>query len=336
MDEHLNHDILQKLFCDLPFIETLNLSDSNSSTFAHAFSVVVNGSREITKSIRSLSLAGCRNLPPQVFDLLLPRLPSLQHLDVSNTQITSPALCSIGRSAKLTHLNISYCYVQDVKALVDFLVNHPSTKELVDLNMEANQGLEHEILSEEDISQFLPWLPPTLKILNLKNSTMTCAHAKLLEGLSMCVEELSVGAHLRFRDIERLLLGTGNLDGEEEEPTALEEEDYVDIPSKYQPVLSPVEEAIACCKLRQRINSYPEATKATSVRYLDISSLPVIEQGKISTSALLGPQSRPLEIIEISENIVGRYEALPKLCAAVGWDFKNVGRRCWLRRRCFS
>lgn len=336
MEENLNQDVLQKLFCELPFMETLDLSGLNSATFAHACSVVVKTGREITKSIRSLSLAGCRNLPPQIFDLLLPRLPSLQHLDISNTQITSLALCSIPRSAKLTYLNISHCYVQDVQNFVDFFVNHPSAKELVDLNVETEQGLEHHILSEDDISQLLPWLPPTLKVLNLKNSAVTCAHTKLLSTLSVHVEELSIGTRLRFRDIEGLLLGTDNADEEGEERPALEEEEEVEIISKYQTVLSPIEEAIASCKLRQRINSYPETTKVTSVRYLDISSLPLIEQGKINTSVLLGPQSMPLEIIEISEMVVGRYEVLPKLCAAVGWDFKSVGRRCWLRRRSFS
>ena len=336
MEDHLNHDVLQKLFCELPFMETLELSGSNSATFVHACSLVVKAGREVTKSIRSLSLAGCRNLPPQVFDLLLPRLPSLQHLDISNTQITTLALCSIPRSAKLTYLNISHCHVQDVQNFVDFLFNHPSTKELVNLNMETDEGLEHHILSKEDISQLLPRLPPTLKVLNLKNSAMTCAHAKLLSTLSVHVEQLSVGTQLRFRDIEELLLGVDNADEEGQERPALEEEEELGIISKYQAILSPIEDAIASCKLRQRINSYPEVMKATSVRYLDISSLPLIEQGKINTSVLLGPQSMPLQMIEISEKVVGRYEVLPKLCAAVGWDFKSVGRRCWLRRRSFS
>lgn len=336
MEHFLDLKVLQKVFYDLPYLETLDLSRCNSSTFVDGCSALLHQNREITKSIRSLSLEGCSDLPPEFFESLLPQLPSLQYLDVSNTQITCAALSSISMTAKLIHLNINHCYDIEGNELAEFLANHSSTRGLVYLSMEMSAETEQHTLGEEEISKLLSSLPSTLRILNLKNSAMTSADVPLLRGLLVQLEELSVGAPLRWRDIEKLVFDFGSSENEELQLERPEDDEAVEVDSKYQTVLSPMEDAIAVCKLRQRINSYPEASPsklASQLKYLDISSLPHAEQGKIRTSILLGPQSMPLEVIEISEKVLKRWEVLPKLCAAVGWELKSVGRRCWMRRK---
>lgn len=332
---YLDHETLQKLFCGLPYLEVLGLSGCNSSKFIEACLTAVCRDKRVTKTLSFLSLAGCSNLPPEFFDSLLRQLPRLQYLDVSNTQITNPALSSIPAIAKLSHLDISYCYALDGGGVVDFLIQHPSMKSLVSLSIETSAGTDHRVLDEEEISRVLSNLPSSLKILNLKNSAISSAHLSLLKNLPTQLEKMCLGGLLRLSDIEKIIIDPGSVEDEELESNGPDEDTEVE--SKYQIVLSPMEEAIAVCKLRQLINSAPVISYSTSkqlnLKYLDISSLPVVEQGRIRTSILLGPQSRSLEIIELSEKVPSEFGILPKLCAAVGWELKSVGRRCWIRRK---
>lgn len=339
MEQYLDFDILQKLFSSSEFMETLDLSGCKSPRFVEGCRFLFEDNRAISTSLKSLDLAGCSNLPPEFFESLLPQLPQLQHLNVSNTQITSTALSNIPPTARLYHLNVSYCYVLDGKKVVDFLAYHSAVKQLAYLAMNTHPGIEHQIFSEEDVSKVLSNLPSTLRTLNFKNSAMTSAHAPLLHSISTRLGELGVGSHLSFRDIENLFLNPETLTDEETAPEILDEDDPRQAEFKYKAILTPMEEAVAVCKLRQRISSVPftpTSTKTSKLRYLDISGLPVSEQTKIQMSFLLGPQTMPLEIIEISEKGLGSCGVLPKLCAAVGWELKTLGRRCWMRRKVFE
>ena len=335
MEEFLTPEVIEKLFCGLPYLETLDLSTCNSSIFVEACAALLIRNGETTKSLKSLNLARCSALPSDFFESLLPQFPSLQHLDASNTQITSAALRSIPSTAKLAHLSISHCYALEGKLFVEFLAHHPTAKNLVYLDLETNPAAENQILTEDDVSGVLSSLPSTLRILNLKNAAMTSEHTPFLQPLGTRLEQLSAGAYMRLRDIEQLLLGPELESEEERETDAPRVEDANQVESKYKPTLTPMEQAIAVCKLRQRINSLPLVSSAhkPSLRYLDISSLPASEQSKIQMSVLLGPQTRPLEVIEISEKAVGRCGDLAKLCAAVGWELKSAEKRAWMRRK---
>jgi hypothetical protein len=343
MEAYLTSEVLKKLFCRLDFVETIDLSGCHSERFIDGCIGLFGDDQRITKSVRALNLAGCSTLHPEFFESLLSQLPSLRHLDVSNTQITSAALQSIPATVRLTHLSISHCYALDGKCFVDFLTHHSATKELVYLGLETSPGEEHQILVGDDVSGVLSNLPSTLRVLNLKNSAMISAHAPLLRTLSTHLTELSVGCYFSFSDIESFFLPPENFNDKEEDGFASQElEDSTQIESKYQTILTPMEEAIAICKLRQRINSLPQTANSSpspspythkpNLRYLDISSLPAVEQCKIQTSILLGPQTRPLEIIEISEKALRGCGVLTRLCASVGWEVRSVGRRCWMRR----
>ena len=333
MERYLSYETLQKIFCGLPYLETLDLSACDSLAFVEGCLKAICGDGRVMNSIRSVSLAGCSTLPPEFFGSLLRQLPSLQHLDISNSQITASALSHIPATARLIRLDISHCDSLAGAEVVDFLSQHPSVKSVEYLNIETTSGGEDSILTEEDISKLLSHVSPSLKILNLKNSAMASAHVPLLQTLSLQLDELCIGSHLQFKDIEQLFFDFQIMDSEENDSDDAERDGTDEIESKYQAVLNPMEEAMAVCKLRQRINSFPESSKQVTLRYLDISSLPVGEQCKIRMSVLLGPQSRPLEVIEISEEALRKVGVLEKLCAAVGWEVKSVGRRYWLRRK---
>jgi hypothetical protein len=333
MGANLNSETVQKLLYGLWYIEVLDLSGCNSSIFLEALSAVICGDLRVAQFLRSLSFAGCSNIPPDIFEALLPRLPRLQYLDASNTQINTAALSSLPSTSKLAHLNISHCYGVNGADFVNFFAQHPSTKGVVFLSIETNPGTE-DGLGEGDMTRLLSNLPSSLKVLNLKNSAMTSAHITALQTLSVQLEEINIGADLRFSDVEKLFLDPRSKDLEPDDP---EEEETEEMELKYDSVLSPMEQAIAVCKLRQRINSSWQSAASCSqhshLRYLDISSLSVVEQGKIRTSILMGPQSSPLEIIEISDKVLTKYGVLPKLCEGVGWKLKSMERRCWLKRK---
>jgi hypothetical protein len=48
---------------------------------------------------------------------------------------------------------------------------------------------------------------------------------------------------------------------------------------------------------------------------------------------LLGAQSVPLKIIELSENCIEDFGAMTKFVGAVGWRDKWIGSRFWIERR---
>jgi len=327
LQNHIDEYFLRLLFCDLKFVESVDLSECSLLNLAWDF---LEFSREpdfkITNSIIHLSLHGCQDIPSAVFKVLLPHLPRIQTLDVANTQITSEALASLSISARLKELDVSHCHSLSGANVVEFLLNHASVKNtLISLKVEVTIG--QSVLSEEDITKILLHTTPTLRSLNLKNSNMNSTHIPYFRRFVSQLEELHVGSQMRLQDIEAAFLN------EEAEFHQLTDEEPIVVESKYHTMLDPMEEAVSVCKLRHRINSTPLGTVKSKLRYLDISSISTSEQGRIRTSVLLGPISFPLEVIEISEKMYDRYKIIPRLCRSVGWDVRWEGRRCWLVRK---
>jgi hypothetical protein len=58
-----------------------------------------------------------------------------------------------------------------------------------------------------------------------------------------------------------------------------------------------------------------------------------VEQAKIAKSVLLGAQSMPLEIIELSGIYHEDLGTLKKVVGAAGWRCKWIGSRFWIERR---
>lgn len=134
-----------------------------------------------------------------------------------------------------------------------------------------------------------------------------------------------------MHDLEAIFLSPDDFEEMGEES---EEQEPVRMESKYQAVMDPMEEAVAICKLRTRINSTSSSGSQTlRLRALDISSMTTVEQAKIRNSVLLGPHTGVLGRIELSEKVLGRCGFLKRVCRAVGWDLKTVGRRIWVARK---
>lgn len=69
-----------------------------------------------------------------------------------------------------------------------------------------------------------------------------------------------------------------------------------------------------------------------ALRYLDISSLPRPEQGKIKQSVLLTRETYPLEVLEMKDVPWDNYLELLGVCGGAGWREKWVGERVWVKR----
>lgn len=156
-------------------------------------------------SIRRLGMHGCNTLPSSVYATLLPRLPNLTHLDLNHTQVTDGTLHTVPHTAKLTHLSLSKCNRLTGPAVVDFLLNHPATQDLVYLNLLFDTG-RYRLLSTTDVDVLLPFLPTALRSLNLSGAKITRDHVPELRRLSKHLEELSIGyADLSIADLNLIV-----------------------------------------------------------------------------------------------------------------------------------
>ncbi|KFY51959.1 hypothetical protein V497_08729 [Pseudogymnoascus sp. VKM F-4516 (FW-969)] len=294
IDEELSFDVLCKLFNN-PALRALDFCAASSATFRSSMMTFVR-SPDLPElmPITRLSFHECTVLPSSVLETLLPRLPNLTHLDVARTRMSDKALASIPETARLTHLNLSRCQSLSGDAVVEFLTNHPSVKDLLYLNlyMDAKSA---ELLAEDHVAALLSILPSTLKSLNLKGSAMNSTHLDLLAPLTKHVEELGVGRNLNYTSLVPILRPPPASKPDELArwtPHALR---YIDI-SDFGP---------------ERV---------------DFSAL----FGKATTA--LDELSMPLEVIEVCQRVYDRFLDRERTFKAAGWVVKEAGRRGWLVR----
>ncbi|KAI1186944.1 hypothetical protein F5B17DRAFT_440701 [Nemania serpens] len=205
VDEDIDVHVLRKLFFGLDRLRGLDFCACSSAPFKAAFDTILSDNWPEALYITRLSLHRCYNLPPAVFETLLPRLPNLTHLDVAGTRINDAALMSIPHTARITHLNLAKCKLLSSAVVMDFLANHPAVKNLVYLSLAADFR-SYELLDEDDVTRLLPLLPATLRSLSLKGSKMNASHINLLRPLTKHLEELSMGRNLKTEDINRLFI----------------------------------------------------------------------------------------------------------------------------------
>ncbi|GAP85691.2 putative leucine rich repeat domain-containing protein [Rosellinia necatrix] len=205
VDEDIDVHVLRKLFFGLDRLQGLDLCACSSAGFKAAFESILSDKWPQMLCITRLSLHRCINLPPAVFETILPRLTNLTHLDVAGTRITDDALKCIPRTARITHLNLAKCKLLTSTAVIDFLTNHPAVKNLVFLSLAADFR-SYELLDEDDVSRLIPILPSTLRSLSLKGSKMNASHISQLRPLTKHLEELAMGRRLKTEDINRLFI----------------------------------------------------------------------------------------------------------------------------------
>ena len=321
----LNSATLRTLLCDLKMIQSIDFSQCHSPSFALEFlSLCSDPALRVSPYMKSLSLHGCKDLPPEIFKAILYQLPRLQLLDVKNTQIPAHALLSIPKTARITHLNINQCDFLSTSEITEFLTTHLAVT-LTLLSLEAATSQDVPGLTEDQVTAILSKAPSTLRSLNLKNSEMTSKHLPLLQKLSHQLTELTVGSHLRLRDIEALFVSPSELEAEVSHTPAPEAR----VEPKHHTVLSPLEEAVSICKLRSRSNSASFSKPGSALRYLDLSGMRMEEQEKLRRSVLFGTG---LEIIEVSEGKGLKVAGMERLWRAVGWEMISEGRRAWFQR----
>jgi len=297
IDDELDAKVLRKLLCDLPKLKALDLCACSSAEFKRAFMEVIESSPTTLPSalpIARLGLHECTVLPAAAFDVLLPRLPKLTHLDVAHTRITDSALHSIPHSARLTHLNLSKCSYLSGASVVDFLTNHPAASTLIYLNLSMD-AKSHEMLTAEELTLLLPILPTTLRSLSLKGSKMDASHIPHLLPLTKHLEELALGRHLSLRDIQNLFIPSQTADLEEQLDWTPHSLRYLDVSD-------------------------------LSADQLDLGTLFGM------SCPILKSISEPLEVLELSEEVNKKLAKSGAVLKRVGWCLKEAGRRVWLVR----
>ncbi|KAK0634931.1 hypothetical protein B0T17DRAFT_611869 [Bombardia bombarda] len=300
LDDDLDTAVLQKLFLGLPRLQAVDFCGCTSDSFKESFSAIVTPDWPAELSIRRLSLHKCLTLPSAIFEILLPRLPRLTHLDVAGTRITDAALALIPPTARITHLNIAKCKLLSADAVINFLAKHPAVRGLEVLSL-ATDARTYQLFDVDEITALLPVLPKTLKSLSLKGSRMdAAAHIELLRPLTKHLEELAIGRSLRLPDVNRLFVPDD--DGSDDESN-----------------------------LEKQMSWVPH-----TLRYIDLSDMWAGELDLnymfSSGCAILKPFSEPLEVLEIAEDGLRRVAKSSAVLQRTGWRTSECGSRGWMVR----
>ena len=302
LDDDIDEDVLRKLFFRLPKLRAIDFCASASSSFVDAFTSTVNtliNSPSTMLNIRRLGLHECFTLPSLAFDILLPHLPQLTHLDVSHTRITDEALMSLPTSATLSHLNLGRCIHITGEGVVNFLTTHPAVRSLVYLNLSCDIS-RYRLLSDADVDRLLPALPSSLRSLNLNGAQILPRHIPQLAPLTKHVEELGLAcANLSLADVNTLFRQPGP------SPTGSN--------GQQQPWVRP------------------------ALHYLDLTAIPAITQSTLfntpaPTNILLTPSTLPLEVIELGDKAISSLRECKNTNKRLGWVVKELGRRGWYVR----
>ncbi|PYI06523.1 leucine rich repeat domain protein [Aspergillus sclerotiicarbonarius CBS 121057] len=304
LQEHVEGDIsfevLQKLFTGLPNLFAVDFCGCSSQSFSGLFlEALISGPPSLPTTLpnlRRVSLHECSSLPAAAFEILLPRLVNLTHLDVTHTQISEEALFSIPESAKITHLSLSRCNRLRGSRVVEFLSTHPAVRDsLVFLNLLTDPA-RSRLLEEENVQALLPNLPATLRSLNLGGAKVTSAHAKALLPLTKHLEELGLSSsELTGQDLNTFFVPPRPVNGESSEPW---------VPS--------------------------------TLCYLDLNKANQLTIGTIfnpNSCVILTPQSYPLQVIEFSDKLIAPLrERSRNARTSPGWAVRELGRRGWYVR----
>ncbi|KIX02099.1 uncharacterized protein Z518_08038 [Rhinocladiella mackenziei CBS 650.93] len=294
VDEELDVNVLAQLF-SMPFVHALDFCACSARPFAEAFTTVV---RRLPKTeplinLTRLSLHECTTLQEPVFEALLPRLSNLTHLDLAHTFVNDTALLSIPPTAKITHLNLERCTHLTGPSVVKFLTTHPAVKESIVYLDLAADASRHRLLAEQDVTRLVASLPSTLRSLNLGGARVNASHIPALRRLARHVEELGLRG-------ANLSLGS-------------------DIKSLFKPDESDIS-----------VDDFQ-----STIRYLDLSDIKSVTQMSLSysPSALTDLDTLPLEVIELSSDVLGEVKRRNAHIKRPEWTVKELGRRGWFVRQ---
>lgn len=292
VDEELDAAVLETLF-SIQSLRAVDFSGCTSALFSAAWTHLVSTKTSL-KHVRRLCFHECTTLKASIFESILPQLEHVTHLDLAHTAVTDRAIFSIPASARLTHLNLERCTQISGANVVTFLTSHPAASNLVWLNLNADAS-RYRLLDSQNLYDMLPYLPTTLKSLNLGGAKTDATHVPDLRRLATQLEELGLkGADLSLSsDVTRILsLPAGKCD----HPTWRHNLHYIDL------------------------------TDIPSVTQMSLLYNPI---------DITAPSTSPLEVIELSSKVLNDITASQKRAAKhciFDWVVKENGRRGWYVR----
>jgi hypothetical protein len=347
--KQLNDQDIQRIFFGMPDLETLVIKTSCSKTYPACLAEILRTLEPVNtntfSNIRSLT---CRArseyiqswtaadhvdfVDVDVFSNFLPRFPKLQVLDLAYTSVNPRSLLKMNPDARLQLLRITNCENNDTSMLAQFLATHPAvSSSLVVLDV------TYIGFSPQDTSMVLAGLPLTLRSLNLSSSTMAANHVPQLQKLCRHLEELSVGYGLTMDHVEAIMIAP-NFDFAIPVPRrSVQEARTSKLALRHEVVLGPLRDAIAVCNLRRRLISVSPLngaieTSRSPIKFLGLGSMDEEEQGRITSSVLLGEHSKPLKLIAVPNISNEDYHILQKLCGSCGWRDRWVNGAVWVER----
>ncbi|KAL4921769.1 hypothetical protein BDW62DRAFT_208322 [Aspergillus aurantiobrunneus] len=305
--EHLEGDmsaeIISKLFTGLPNLSAIDFCGSSSSSFATIFQQALTSGPGLPltlPNLRRVSFHECSGIPSSSFEILLPRLVNLTHLDVTHTQISENALFAIPETARITHLGLSRCIRLGGPRVVEFLTTHPAVRNSLVLLNVMTDASRYRLLEEEDVHKLLPKLPATLRSLNLGGAKVISDHTEALIPLTKHLEELGLSsADLSAQDLSRFF----------SPPQPAGESPSGSAATPWVP---------------------------SSLCYLDLTKVPKLSVGTVfntNSCLLLTKQSYPLQVIEFSDKLITPLREKPKNTkSSPDWTVRELGRRGWYVR----
>lgn len=194
IEKDMDHHVLTKLFVEMPFLQALDFCGATDQRFVQALATTA--AAMPYSLISRLSLHGCSTLSPAILATLLAKLPRLSRLDLTHTQVTSPALLALPQSACLSHLSLSKCVRLSSEGTLKFLVLHKATRALHWLNL-LFEVTRPSPISWQDLDTILRYLP-ALKYLNLHGLPVhrldSLANMDSLQSLSLGYAPVSLAA----------------------------------------------------------------------------------------------------------------------------------------------
>jgi len=128
--------------------------------------------------LQRLGLRGVKSISPRILGPFVLAFPSLTHLDLSGTRVTSDILYALGQSStmQLQSLALARCIRLTGDSIKELLINSSVTMHLQELNLYGDMTYSSP-LSEDDLRQILTHAPCFLSgdlvYLDLSSSPMT-------------------------------------------------------------------------------------------------------------------------------------------------------------------
>lgn len=139
--------------------------------------------RPLFSALRRLSLRTCTTLSGPFIQNLVTVMPNLTHLDLSATRVTDSLLQHLidncPRGLRLQSLSLARCPRLDPRVVVDFLIESPAARNLIELNLFVNPT-QGNAIEEEDLFRLIQEAPcfksGRLRYLDISSAGVTAAH----------------------------------------------------------------------------------------------------------------------------------------------------------------